>query len=250
MIKKLGISFVISMLIIFSSVNLIFAKENQSPGTEKSKIIYEKSEIKDINKLLERAKNNVSDLNEDQNILQFEASLEENSKSNKEKIELKATSQLLKQTKKSDGTTISTYTTTIFTQDVSKNIGVLSQGSNRDLWDGSLSVRAYSTYTFDRYEANGYVYHDILSCSGGWQRSDSTVGMSNRIVTYGASGPRYSNDAFVQQSNTAYPSGNTFSYTAPSSWVPVKTSFSVGVSTWVTLSKGGSVWTLKLINQN
>ncbi|WP_299833661.1 hypothetical protein [uncultured Metabacillus sp.] len=134
---------------------------------------------------------------------------------------------------------------------MSNEIGIAASNSkSASQWDSSYSVRAYSTYYYTRYEKDGYAYHDITSCSGGWSRSDSSVTMSQRKVIYGASGPSYPNGSYVQQNQTMYPTSNSFSYTAPSSWVAVKTTHAVGVSTWVTLNRGGSTWTLKLINQN
>lgn len=224
-----------------------FAKVSDAP----IRVLSEEVEIKDIDELFERAKENVNDL--DANVIEdkLDASLtKEGGGASETAVDLISTSQLLKVSEKNDGTRLEEFAVTAFTADVGQQMASGSSSRSASLWDESYSVRAYATYYFTRHVKGDYTYHDITRATGGWERADTSVTISQKKVIYGASGQRLKDSGYVQQSQTMYPSGNTFAYNAPSSWEPVITLHGVGVSTWVTMNRGRSTWTLKLVCQN
>jgi hypothetical protein len=246
MLKRLSIFFIIFLLALST-----FGFTTSAANKEKERVLvlYEREEIKDIDKLFERAKNNISDINEKKN--KFSASLENNNTKQKDDLTILSTTQLLKSVKKNDGTIVNSYSTTVFAVTPSADG---SGSKNKNGWDSSYGIEAYSTYYYDYYNKSGGTspgeYRDLTSVKGGWKIHDSTISLSNRKVTLGASGTSY-NGYYVQQITDKYPTGNSFSYSAPSSWEPVYMSNgSVGVTTTVTLKRGSSTWTLTLRNNN
>ncbi|MFY0521334.1 hypothetical protein ACOMCU_26445 [Lysinibacillus sp. UGB7] len=117
-------------------------------------------------------------------------------------------------------------------------------------WDSSISVQAYSRFYYTTSQTSGgTTYAKLTKVNGGWNISDSSVSLSNRIVKYGANG-----GSTLGSSNTTYtqnPTSNTFTYNLPSNYsaVSIDAVHFIGVTTTVTLKRGtSSVWTLKLTN--
>ncbi|WP_299833707.1 hypothetical protein [uncultured Metabacillus sp.] len=107
--KKIAVSLLMFMLVFTSFSGSIFAKEN----FQKEKVIYQKTEIKDVNKLFERAQKNISDIDESKKSLKLEAALTKTGENESNNIDLKSTTQLLKVAEKEDGTTVETYAMTV-----------------------------------------------------------------------------------------------------------------------------------------
>lgn len=112
-------------------------------------------------------------------------------------------------------------------------------------WDNSISVYGYITITYNSrpYSSNSNVTEYLLTnVSGGWEKSDSYVSMSNRFVAYTC---QY---VFAQnQVAWKYPTTNTFSYsTGYGTYVPDDNTTAVlGAQCSVDLSHGSSSkWTL------
>ncbi|MCD8192371.1 MAG: hypothetical protein LUD55_06240 [Oscillospiraceae bacterium] len=111
-------------------------------------------------------------------------------------------------------------------------------------WDDSLSVYGYITITYNSrpYNDSGVTEYLLTKVSGGWERSDSTVSMSNRFVAY------TSQYIFaLSQVTWKYPTTNTFSYsTGYSTYVPNDNTTAVlGAQCSVDLAHGtSSNWTL------
>jgi len=220
----------------------------------KEKVIQRFTEIKDINKLYERAKNGVSDVNREVEknfvakvVLQSTDGLENGT------VQTYSTSQLLK-VSEVNGDKIETYATTTFydISDLYNGNFQTNDSSNKSKYDSSISVRAYSTVYYTTSSIDGEDYTDLTKVSGGWTILDSTVSLSNRKVNFGATGWAKSGVGYVQQTSYNNPTSNSFSYSAPSSWAPisvVSTGRIFGVTTWVTLKRGtNSVWELQLVN--
>jgi uncharacterized cupin superfamily protein len=112
-------------------------------------------------------------------------------------------------------------------------------------WDDSISVYGYITVTYNSrpYGSKANVTEYLLTkVSGGWQRSDSSVSMSNRFVAYTCQ-YMFQRD----QVTWKYPTTNTFSYkTGYSTYVPDDgTTAVLGAQCSVDLSHGtSSRWTL------
>lgn len=112
-------------------------------------------------------------------------------------------------------------------------------------WDDSISVYGYIKVTYNSRPngANSNVTEYLLTnVSGGWEKSDSTVSMSNRFVAYTC---QY---VFaLNQVDWKHPTGNTFSFkTEYSTYVPDDNTTAVlGAQSSVDLSHGSSSrWTL------
>lgn len=154
------------------------------------------------------------------------------------------TTQFLKDVKLSDNSEEKTYATTVFT--VSPSSTGLSQGYNAD--DPTYSVNAYSTF----YWTESGSYMKLTSASGGWIRLDSQPALTGQHVKLAAIGTNVYGSGVIQTQDY-YPTGLTFSYSAPTSWYSISKNNSLGrafgVNSWIKLSRGGTNWSLGLINQ-
>ncbi|MED3645609.1 hypothetical protein P4475_02005 [Halalkalibacterium halodurans] len=229
---------------------------NLTATAAKEKVIYEAEEITDINELYERARNGISDEPiKNQNLPNWELTEKETEiRMNKHMSEIEeyATNQLLS-VKKVGDVEVKEYAATVFADiDLKEHsfeendsfVSILGS-TNRSKWDDSVSVRAYSTIYFTESTYRGMDYVRLDKVTGGWQRSDTSVSLSNRKVVLGCSGTPVGS-----QTTTRNPTTNSFSYTTPSTWKRVTAVQSiVGVNTTVTLKRGtSSQWTLKLTN--
>lgn len=115
-----------------------------------------------------------------------------------------------------------------------------------DKFDSSYSVQAFSRIFVSLATIDNMPHAKLTRVTGGWNHLDYTVSLSNRKVIYGSIGA----PATTLQRVITYPSGNSFSYNAPSSWVHVNLNFlhQVGANSFITLTKGSSVWDLELFN--
>lgn len=87
-------------------------------------------------------------------------------------------------------------------------------------YDTSYSVKAYSTFYYNKYYADGQLHIDMIgTASGGWDIQDYAVRIDNQIVKVGQEGPSRMGCSYCNDPITAYPSGTSWSYSAPSSWV-------------------------------
>ncbi len=119
--------------------------------------------------------------------------------------------------------------------------------------DSTYSVRAYSTIYWNEYEDQDEIlYGNLEKVIGGWQILDSRVYLSNRHVINGQYGWTMTN-RYKQYSQNKYPSSNTYSYTTPSSWLPVKFNPSappmeLGSTSNVTITFGSNSWSFQFTN--
>ncbi|MGC7869997.1 hypothetical protein ACPUYX_00545 [Desulfosporosinus sp. SYSU MS00001] len=218
---------------------------------------FQKPLITDVNVLFDRAEKGVTDL-KDQNIVS-RASIVSKETGKKLDAKIYSTTQLNKVTEEANGEVVNTYATTTFAVATPNDtLGTSTtqsyDGSNyNSKWDGSISVRAYSTvyWTYSSYGGLTFCNMAGQSLTGGWAVSDSTVSVSNRYFTVGQSGPGYT---WFQdnESGNQYPSSLTYSYYVPSTWTPVQYVngglSSVGMHSYATLVRGGSSWNLTFDN--
>jgi len=249
--------FVCASVLVFSSLSLVNTVNAEEQDNQET-VIYEKKEIKDLNKLYERAENNVTDkkINIDKLSEEVEVTLNDKEVSK----DVSATTQLLKKTKDSEGNIDAYYTTTTFVDDIPASEEEASSGEvsasatstsrKASKWDSSGGVKAYSTVYYSVTYKDSVPYQDLSKVTGGWSVSDSSISLSNRKVDLGQSGGSLCGG--VTQKKSFTPSGNTFSYPAPSSWCAVSSQVgSIGANTSVTLKRGSSsTWTLSLPNRN
>jgi hypothetical protein len=245
-VKKFSVSVLILVLALSCLAGTAFGKED----IEKERILVNKQEEKDLNKLYKKAVNGESDINPTELKEDLDISITNEADNKEEKVDVDVTAELTKKVVKEDGTIVESYTVTAFT-DISESIGIMSSGSNRtDAWDSSGGVKGWSQYNYDKQVKGDYTYQDLQSVSGGWSVADSSITISSREVLYGATGPRMSDGSYVTQRQRMYPTGNSFSYTAPSKWEPVRITHAVGVTSYAYLARGGSKWTFTITNQN
>jgi len=221
-----------------------------SSPEEKEIVLFEAEPITDVEVLLERAKNGISDSNGEIATFTNKPSLSVQSikttgveDEDEFKQDFYETTQKLKVVQKGDDI-IETYNTTSF--------AVLSEGRKYETQpDSSGGVVAYSTVTYDRVPNGHLALYKLIKVSGGWNVHDSSISLSNREYTYGASGNSV-NGAPVSQSSGPQSTGelNAFQQNAPSAWVYVDSvDLLMGVTSVVDLSRGtSSKWKLTFMN--
>lgn len=245
--RKKGIKFVIlsclclTLVFNFFIINKVALAEDSY--SVKYKTIFNANEITDLDKLYNIARSNSFS----KNTLINPAKIIETNAANKTKqiVPTYTATQLLKIEKTEDGMVRKSFATTYFADVKSSYL----EDQYREQWDGSLSVRAYSTVYYSIISNQGINYYKLSKVTGGWYKADNTVSLSNRQVTI-------SNQGFILGggiSNTIlykYPTSNSFSYLCPSSWPPVAayTNYFPGCITSVTLTRGGGSWVLQLPN--
>ncbi|WP_129692174.1 hypothetical protein [Gottfriedia acidiceleris] len=254
LLKKLSISSLITILLLTGFSTSSFAQTEKQ--VEKEQLLYKKSEIKDIDKLWDRAKNGVNDPKVSSEDLVAKSDLVlTGSKANVSR-KYYQTTQLL-EVKKEGETTTKYFATTTFAvvqgQDTPENqIGTLASSSDYDYkWDSSLAVKAYSTIYFEnKYDSSNVKHYDMTSVTGGWSYDGSgNYVLSGRHVRFGQVGPSSFGGTSTQIKNY-YPTGNTWSYTVPSTWYGVvATKYTTcGVNSWINISRGTSSWSLEFLH--
>ncbi|MUV37815.1 hypothetical protein JNUCC1_01621 [Lentibacillus sp. JNUCC-1] len=126
----------------------------------------------------------------------------------------------------------------IYAEDSKGNqlFSVGDKGENE--WDKSSSVQAYTRIYFLRKTMDNIPYAKLTKVTGGWNIVDNRVYISNRKVSYGTIGfPAGSN-----QIRDRYPTGNSYTYYAPSSWDYVNTNalYQLGMASNVTVKLVGN----------
>ena len=115
-------------------------------------------------------------------------------------------------------------------------------------WDSTLSIKAYGTIYWNDVVVAGHQETKLTEVTGGWAFADRHVRIISRTVNYGASGFSYGHLWVTQASDNHHPGCCSFTYYAPSSWVPIsfadKRAF--GENTQATLTVGGGTWGLTL----
>lgn len=123
----------------------------------------------------------------------------------------------------------------------------LGGGSNyKEKYDDAISNMAYTTVYYTESESNGNSYCTITSVSGGYINNDWTCKVISQKLSFGQTANT------TTYSTTKNPTGTSWSYTAPSTWKPIKTSTAVGcyVGAIYTLQiqRYSTPWTLELEN--
>lgn len=241
--KKL-FTLLLMLTLLLSSVAFQTAHAKTVPTATK-KIIFQKQEITDLNTLFNRAINGKSDISTGN--LRSSIKLSDDKDNiqtndiNKPTVNQYITAQVLKESQTNTGVEKDIAVTTF----VTVNPLVTSSTRSGSKWDSSYAVKAYSTiYYSSKIGSNGMTYYKLTRAKGGWTNGDSSISLSGRKVVMGCSG----NEA--EQRVTHYPSGMTWDYYAPSSWVYVSGVLKppVGATSYVTLKRGGSTWTLTYTN--
>jgi hypothetical protein len=242
------------VFLLLVSLSLVFSVAGSFAYAEKysvNEVLFEAEEITDINILFKRAQNGITDIDED-NITNQKVSFLNGTEEFNPVVEYLATTQKIKSVRQ-DGITIDTFKTTSFTlitgaevSGESKLIRPMGEVSDND-WDSAGGIKAYSTFTYNKRTENKLTVYKLVSVSGGWELHDSRYKLSDRKVVYGASGTSFSGGAnLTQVSSDLFPSGNTFSYNAPTSWQEVAQSGMImGVNTYISITRGtSSSWSL------
>jgi hypothetical protein len=249
--KKLYFITICSVLGLLVSM-FAFNTPSYAQTQSKVNVIYEAKEIKDVNKLLARAKKGVTD----------DTSLE---KQNNEIVNLKGskatkslktynTSQLIKKVEKENGEIVETYAYTTITPLTSEDFAATADGNKYDSKYGeSYGVQAYSTFYYETQDVNGNVHIDLTSANGGWNIDDSGLSISDQRVNVGQTGPSRLGSGYSNDPITIYPSSTSWSYSGYRNWVPIDTTsgdsyYSVGTTSWVDISGYGDTWSLMHTN--
>ncbi|WP_336750599.1 hypothetical protein [Bacillus altitudinis] len=237
--KKIISLLVISIIFLtgFNSVSLAKSSETKSVFNRE----------KSIEESYEDAINGISDLQENSIGL---SSVNINSKTNDTSSSVKqySTTQILSETVKEDSVeqkiAVTVFNNVALKQQSNDNIRTMDD-KGRSEWDSSLGVRAHSRIYYTISKKDNVRYAKLNKITGGWKIDDSSIKLSKRTVRYGSSGwPSGTQKA------TKNPSGNSYSYNAPSSWkkTAIEGGRAVGSTSVVTLKRGGSTWTLTLVN--
>lgn len=226
---------VISLLFAGTMVFAADAPINKYPSADN--VLFNQEQIDDLDVLYERAVKGITDYPVRQGV---KATLTDDN-GNMVNLPIISTTQHLRDTKLPDQTIKAEYATTFFA------VVPLGSGQENDHgYDSSISVKAYSTIYWSINDGK----HLLTRVSGGWTILDSLVSISNRSVTMSTNGwlKLGSPTGYIQQVTTKYPTGNTFDYTTPTSWVPVTMTggtpkCSLGASQQVTLHRTTETWT-------
>ncbi|WP_110931587.1 hypothetical protein [Paenibacillus bouchesdurhonensis] len=243
--KKL---FILTLVVVlFSSFGSIsFAEPKADSG---GTVIYQAEEITDLDVLFDRAKNGISDVTNDSEQALF---VVQSPSDNNDNIKQYTTTQKLLAVQNGEELveTFSKVSFLVITNDYnsSENGNLIRPFGSKEEeeWDSGYGLRAYSKVNYTRTLNNNVYAYKLDSVSGGWDKSDSRYILSDRKVVYGISGNAQGSGIGVSRSSgNLYPSGNTFSYTAPSSWPALETNLKMGVNTYITIERGtSSTWTL------
>ncbi|MGN8048001.1 hypothetical protein, partial [Bacillus sp. 22190] len=205
--KKIISLLVISIIFLtgFNSVSLAQSSETKSVFNRE----------KSIEESYEDAINGISDLQENSIGL---SSVNINSKTNDTSSSVKqySTTQILSETVKEDSVeqkiAVTVFNNVALKQQSNDNIRTMDD-KGRSEWDSSLGVRAHSRIYYTISKKDNVRYAKLNKITGGWKIDDSSIKLSKRTVRYGSSGwPSGTQKA------TKNPSGNSYSYNAPSSW--------------------------------
>lgn len=226
-------------------------------NVKKEKVIFEETEITDLDVLFEKAKLETAKkkLNKTNKTIQTEQTEEKKAlligDKNTVEVDTYSTTQHLKTTE-IDGVEEKTYVTNTFSEPTVEQLAIASSSpQNSSGTDGCMCVRANSSLYWTESQAGGIDYKKISKVAVSWTKLDSTVTLSDRKFQYALNGwtPYY---GYIQQVSTMISmSGDNISYLTNSSWKEVADTenFLMGVTSYITAKRGsGSSWTYTLPN--
>jgi len=150
-------------------------------SVKESKLLYQSQEIKNVDKLFERAKNGVSDIESDKEGNGAVSQILKNKEGKQRDVRLYKTTQKLKEIKLANGETETQYATTVIAS-VSRTYDGNRSDSGSDV---SVSVKSSSTFYWSNVTINGISCIKHQGASGSWVISDSNISISNRQVELG-----------------------------------------------------------------
>jgi hypothetical protein len=220
------------------------AKENK----EADKIvIFEQKEITDLATLFERAKKGINEhKHEEDSLGTVESEIVNDKTGKKEKVKVFKTTQKLREVKGSNGEVTESYAATVIVTPEA----IEYRGEKDSGMDSSYSIKAVSTYHYDYKPAAPFSAATVRTtdANGTWTNTASDVSFYNKKYELW-------NSSIAKPSQTvAYSTtSNSFSRTAPSSWVPVleKEKINVGVKMSCTVqdAASGDTWTFTFWNK-
>src|SRR5690625_3501328 len=258
MLKRLFALFTVVAIVIslFVAGPPVFASES------KGNVIYQKEEITDLDDLLKRAKNNITDVSsEDLPDFAKQTGVFKGEKGSIESETFETTQLLSKEILPQDEIKQS-FVTTVFS-DIKQEQLATTSGENQfialpsadkggDEWDDSIGVRAHSRIYYSTSTYQGVPHVDLTRVSGGWEHADSSLTLSNRRLNYGAEGPSKYGYAGSGQSTSRNLTSNSYNYYTPAAWLPISTVagyYQFGMNSWVTIKRNSSSWTHHFQNQ-
>ncbi|MCY9669733.1 hypothetical protein M5X11_33295 [Paenibacillus alginolyticus] len=263
----------LAVMSITAVLSISFFSAALAAGPEvQERVIQEHKEIKDPDKLWERAVQGIDDSPYKESKATNTVSVKLIKKDSAGEIQTEeasdvtsetlSTTQLLSVVEK-NGAKVESYATTTFAVVKGKNVPTKKPGvedsnvsilSSRDdsKWDDTIAVKAYSTVYWDnKYDSNNLLHVDMYGVTGGWSYGgEGNYTLSNRKVTNGQVGPS-SFGITTYQTASFYPSTNTYSAVVPDSWYGVTSSkySSVGSTSEITITRGTSSWLLSFPNR-
>ncbi|WP_368490859.1 hypothetical protein [Clostridium sp. BJN0013] len=265
-LKLLALSVVLGITFSTTSVQ---AQSTSLKEDAKLVTVYQKSEIKDINTLFYRAKNNINDSYNDSNVAtnsndpsnEFNSTLSIANNSTRENLNINkdySTRQLLKVEKNTTtGEQINHYAETIIVpMEVNSNneLVAISPQVIGSIYDSSYDsssycVLTYGTIYYDTVQYSGYnnhTYRALKSVSGGWNILDSSVSVRNKHVRTVTHGGLMNGSYDTEPEKHFYPTGSTFYYDVSMNYVDIDVAYGLGMIVTSTVNRGGSSWTATL----
>lgn len=229
---------------VLTMISLLMLPSFAFADNAQEQILFTQKEIKDKTILFDRAVKQISDIQEQG--IKAEAYLVNSSTRNIEIVKTFKTTQFLKSVVFPDGSKQESYATTAFA--LSGYDGYYTPPAG---WDRTIGVKAYSTIYWNYYyNPQGVKYFKLEHADGGWQIYDNRLSLTNKTVLFGMSGSPMSGSSWGQ-SKYYYPTSTTYSYSAPSSFIPIRymPAASIGDTMSCTVnSGGGSSWNFSFVN--
>lgn len=243
-------SIIVIMLIMFCLVSGSLAL---AVSTE---VDANKGSEKEISELFDMALNGVSDVPisvlKDNWVSPKIEILDEQGQKTVSEVEL-MTAQVIDQVFLSDGSAKETVELTAFVvlsedmKPVDASILGTAGSKEEEVYDGSYNVKAYLKIYFDQIRNGSTYYLCLTRVQGNWQILDSSCSLSNRTVIYGYCGDDQ-NGVLKYKRVPQSPPTNSYNYnTGFTDYVANDHSLvTFGGSSMVTITRGGSNWTLDL----
>lgn len=218
-----------------------------------NEVVYEKKEIKDLNKLFDKAIKGETDLElpaaSDGKLINKKTGEQKTFKTYK-------TTQLLKVEKNKKGNLKKKYVTTAFTifklDDSDDNIVSTQEEEgvfgNPAEWDSTGHVRVWSKFYFVYGETdNGVQTVLVTRVEGGWDVYDNQYDIQNRHVQITCNGYMEGRISVSDQIEDKYPDWLDFHYYAPNDWDHVMTTlaYQVGNVVECEVYRGSEHWYLE-----
>ncbi|MFS8602533.1 hypothetical protein LRO89_08000 [Priestia megaterium] len=234
---------------LLSFNNIVNAEES----TNDIHTTYEQKEITNEEILLERAQNNISDISEkeEEKILPInDATIVNEETGEEENTETYVTTQKVQETQTDDGSQTDSYVTTVFATAAVSGDASRSDYAN----DASISVKASSTFYWDKSTVRGVPVYKHKGAKGSWKISDSNITISNRSYTLNNAGMN-PDKGLVSESKRYELSSNSFSKAAPSTFSTIIASkakswvFGVTMDCKVKEVSSGDTWNFHFVNK-